>query len=297
MQISRRAFSLVELLVVITIISVLIAMLLPSLKGARQSALSLRCMAYQRPLAVALTCYAMDTKGNLPWVDNVTNGNHPSFGPFGYVFSPFLNPAANPELQGVGALYKSSYLTDWRTFYCPGRGSVQDSYSISYGLQGYDGWHGNYVGKWPLFPNTTSIGSGWIRAGYITATCNRWISNGVLTLEQSKVANINRAHPQKIIAFEPCYLDNSSATTPVGFKYQEHNSYNMVTFDGAGKTISDPNDWIQKNSYFQIPNCMPPGASGYWWMNTGNDQIIRYLQVNAYGWSEQQYEASIVRTW
>ena len=166
-----------------------------------------------------------------------------------------------------------------------------------YGQQGYDTWHGLYTTKWPLFPVTTSIGSGWIRSGFVTATCNRWISNGVMTLDENNVANVTRADPQKIIAFEPCYLDNSSATTPVGFKYQEHNTYNLVTFDGAAKSFADPGDWLENNSYFQIPNSMPPGASGAWWMNTTDQSVIRYLHVEIIGWSELKFEANICKTW
>jgi prepilin-type N-terminal cleavage/methylation domain-containing protein len=63
---SRRAFTLVELLVVIGIIAVLIGILLPSLNRARQHAISLQCMGNLRQIGNASLMYAQDNKGQLP---------------------------------------------------------------------------------------------------------------------------------------------------------------------------------------------------------------------------------------
>jgi prepilin-type N-terminal cleavage/methylation domain-containing protein/prepilin-type processing-associated H-X9-DG protein len=59
----RTGFTLVELLVVIGIIAVLIAMLLPALSKARQSAKSVACMSNERQLGVAMMLYAQENKG------------------------------------------------------------------------------------------------------------------------------------------------------------------------------------------------------------------------------------------
>src|SRR5438874_8539928 len=62
----RRAFTLVELLVVIGIIAVLISVLLPALKMAREQALSAQCLANLRQCGQALYMYANQNRGFFP---------------------------------------------------------------------------------------------------------------------------------------------------------------------------------------------------------------------------------------
>ena len=64
----QRAFTLVELLVVISIIALLIAILMPSLSGARRQARAAVCLARESQLGQAINIYANQFDGSVPQV-------------------------------------------------------------------------------------------------------------------------------------------------------------------------------------------------------------------------------------
>jgi prepilin-type N-terminal cleavage/methylation domain-containing protein/prepilin-type processing-associated H-X9-DG protein len=62
----RRAFSLVELLVVLGIIAILISLLLPAMGRARESARTVQCASQLRQVGQAFHIYAANNQGLLP---------------------------------------------------------------------------------------------------------------------------------------------------------------------------------------------------------------------------------------
>ncbi len=70
----RDAFSLIELLVVISIVSVLISLLLPALKTARETAMSTKCQAGMKQFGFAWATYASDWREVIPGWSTGTGG-------------------------------------------------------------------------------------------------------------------------------------------------------------------------------------------------------------------------------
>ena len=71
----RMGFTLIELLVVIGIISVLIAVLLPAIRGARRAARDVGCRSNMRQVCLGAVMYAMDNGERFPR-SPFPNGTH-----------------------------------------------------------------------------------------------------------------------------------------------------------------------------------------------------------------------------
>lgn len=67
-RLGRGAFTLVELLVVVSIIALLISILLPSLRNAREQAKLVKCLAHTRGMGQATMAFAADHNGRMQLV-------------------------------------------------------------------------------------------------------------------------------------------------------------------------------------------------------------------------------------
>ena len=119
---NRSAFTLVELLVVIAIIGVLVALLLPAVQAARESARRTQCANHLRQIGLATLNYN-DTYGRLPhggYTDSVTS-NCPntdrSCWTWAYTILPYLEQKNLYDQTSDAVIYATAL----PTYYCPTR--------------------------------------------------------------------------------------------------------------------------------------------------------------------------------
>lgn len=115
-----KGFTLIELLVVIAMIALLAALLLPSLAAAKQKALQASCISNLRQIGIAISAYAADYAGRIPYGPQAPPFTNPSdFYPS--TGSPTsLISLQNGDPVGLGLLLDQYIRKQPRVLFCPG---------------------------------------------------------------------------------------------------------------------------------------------------------------------------------
>jgi prepilin-type N-terminal cleavage/methylation domain-containing protein/prepilin-type processing-associated H-X9-DG protein len=131
-----RAFTLVELLVVIGIIAVLVSILLPAINKAREAANRTKCAANLRSIGQMLATYAVANKDQVPLGMVVGLGGGHALNAISYWLARnaateydqdvFLTTGKKMRYTGLGLLIKSRVMTEGsgEVFFCPSNTDV-----------------------------------------------------------------------------------------------------------------------------------------------------------------------------
>jgi len=265
----RHVFTLTELLIVIAVLAILVALLLPVLDRARESARRVLCLSNERNLAVAWFNFATDNNGYMvgPNEERGSNGLvdlPPPEGVHDWVYAP-LDPSGDwtdapykeeDYLRGIrmGALFP--HVNDVRVYACPNdrpaHSAMQNrdrlalrSYALTCNMRGGSQANGGTGG---------SCQSPFTRVGQV------WQADGThLFVEEN-------TDPQGW---------NWGAWTPIGDPIATRHGGNIVTYvDGHGEVHKWQSTWllVMQEDFGYWPMCWAPGYSPA-------DQDVRWLNL------------------
>jgi len=219
---ANRAFTLVELLVVILVIAILAALLLPALSRAKLSAKATVCKSTLHQMGIAFASYTSDNSSAYP----LTQANYTDAAG-SLDWTTVINPYYPFPLQ---PFYMGSSNSFGNSFKCP----VSSAYYL-YNSYGYDVWYqGAYMGLGPVYPNYN-----------VHAVTEAAVKSPSGMFEVGEAPG--NFSPSNLSMYKWDFYD-----TPPGASYVQGNfhgkKYNMVYCDGHVRALNPPYIFVGKDS-------------------------------------------------
>lgn len=228
----RRGFTLVELLVVISIIAILIAILLPALTRARAAAQQVACGSNLRQIYLGLLSYSNEFKGWLMPIQGPADNNWPTW-------SEYLT--IQGQVGPANWTAPANYIKNRKVLICPSheRGTIVRG---SYGMNSRMG--ADITGDWSKYTVVVSK--------FGRPNTNVWyyrLSRTFMPTEMYLVADTSMGVTQNYALTHP-----SMPTTNVDFRHGSRKAggaANMLYHDGHVSVLQD--EEMVKDSYYYLP--------------------------------------------
>ena len=223
---NRRAFALVEMVVVIGIVSVLIGLLVPAVESARQSAIRATCQNNLRQIAVAMHSYAAQHRDVFPPFMTTEAGKNKGW--FGLMASnkpqdvDFTRGHLTVYLENNGLLLKCPNSNGLRVFEQFGGGAGSLGYNLYYLSPTHNGkWRPRKLQS--VFTSGTvafadSAGTSFYR---VTEDGSTWFANTPVATDTPGIKAPSKKDPSvqyrhqstAIVAFADGHVENDCART------------------------------------------------------------------------------------
>lgn len=225
-RVPRQGFTLVELLVVVSLIALLVALLQPALRQAMEAARRAACAANVKQMAVGSYMYASDNQAILPPAAPGIGTNSGGLGVWGvYVQAGW--PAGLKDIyggfQGMGLLYRAGIFTSGKSFYCPSSTHPLYQYNTGKNLS----WPSNNKVAWET----------WVGYSYHYRATYRGLSGN----EPMRV--IRTTDPSALAILADGFSRNTGSNDlqqTVGVDYEHRDGYNVGRLDGSVAYYNDP---------------------------------------------------------
>ncbi|OHB56282.1 MAG: hypothetical protein A2Y12_02510 [Planctomycetes bacterium GWF2_42_9] len=131
---TKTGFTLVELLVVISIIAVLLSILMPSLQRARGQAMQIRCMALMKQFGTVMEIYAQANGDHFTQARWYNNGNFNATNAWYTRLTPYFDntKAVGEKIYNFQSFEeKEAYNRVWQKMQCPAERDKRDPSGIA----------------------------------------------------------------------------------------------------------------------------------------------------------------------
>ena len=218
----RKAFTLVELLVVVSIIALLIAILLPALGAARRSAQLVQCASGMHQIGVGAKAYAADNDGELPKTVSAFSSAAPVRHPYETRIATSIHYSSADKDSSIAALWDGGYIETPEIFYCPSQTSEKLTFS----------YNQDSTGQWGLNPDGTFA----LRMAYMWNPNDKNDARGIL------YDRVDQMKPDYLLMIDT--VESVEITAHI-----EARGFNVMRADGSVAFESSSDGWEALETY------------------------------------------------